>query len=291
VAALRNDRQRNDRQPDQLELLGMPEPLYRATPSRLNLWRSCPRRYRFTYLDRPAPSKGAPWAHNTVGAAVHSALADWWRLPPERRTPDAGAGLVRRRWFTDGFRDAAQAGDFRERAAGWVTRYLEDADQSREPLGVERGVSATTGSLVLSGRADLIEDAGGEAVIVDYKTGRHVSTEQDAATSLPLAAYAVAAGRVLRRPCLQVELHHLPTETRAAHRHSAASLDQVIEAAEVTGAECAAADAAYVAGRRSDDVFPPVPGSGCSWCDFRRHCPEGRAAAPDRNAWSGLSGE
>ncbi len=266
----------------------MPDPLYRATPSRLNTWRSCPRLYRFTYLDRPAPPKGAPWAHNSVGAAVHSALADWWRLPVARRSVDAGAGLVRRRWLTDGFRDAAQAGDFRERAAGWVTRYLNGVDPRAEPLGIERGVSAATGTLVLSGRADRIDERDGEAVIVDYKTGRHVSTEDDAATSLPLAAYAVAAGRVLHRPCRQVELHHLPTETLAVHRHSAASLAAVITAAETTGAGCAAADATYRSGRTGDDVFPPSPSSGCSWCDFRRHCPEGRAASSDRQPWAGL---
>ena len=47
----------------------------------------CPRRYRFAYVDRPTPPKGPPWAHNTVGAAVHAALRSWWDLPVERRTP------------------------------------------------------------------------------------------------------------------------------------------------------------------------------------------------------------
>ena len=36
----------------------------------------CPRRYRFQYLDRPTPAKGPPWAHNSLGASVHSALAN-----------------------------------------------------------------------------------------------------------------------------------------------------------------------------------------------------------------------
>ena len=53
----------------------MPARLYPATPTRLLTWLDCPRRYRFAYLDRPMPPKGPPWAHNSVGAAVHSALA------------------------------------------------------------------------------------------------------------------------------------------------------------------------------------------------------------------------
>ena len=34
-------------------LAGMPSKLFRATPTRLTTWLDCPRRYRFTYLDRP----------------------------------------------------------------------------------------------------------------------------------------------------------------------------------------------------------------------------------------------
>ena len=105
----------------QEELAGMPARLYPATPTRLLTWLDCPRRYRFAYLDRPMPPKGPPWAHNSVGAAVHSALADWWTLPFPRRTPAAGGAAVRRRWLTDGFRDPAQASAARERAVDWVT--------------------------------------------------------------------------------------------------------------------------------------------------------------------------
>ena len=53
----------------------MPRRLYACTPTRLSTWLDCPRRYRMTYLDRPPPPKGAPWAHNSLGASVHNALA------------------------------------------------------------------------------------------------------------------------------------------------------------------------------------------------------------------------
>ena len=39
-----------------------------------------------SYLDRPVPPKGPPWAHNSLGATIHNALAGWWRLPLARRT-------------------------------------------------------------------------------------------------------------------------------------------------------------------------------------------------------------
>ena len=72
----------------QLGFEGMPRRLYACTPTRLSTWLDCPRRYRMTYLDRPPPGKGPPWAHNSLGASVHNALAGWWRLPRGRRDRD-----------------------------------------------------------------------------------------------------------------------------------------------------------------------------------------------------------
>ena len=58
---------------EQLGFEGMPRRLYSCTPSRLNNWLDCPRRYRFSYVDRPTPPKVPPWAHNSLGASTHTA--------------------------------------------------------------------------------------------------------------------------------------------------------------------------------------------------------------------------
>jgi putative RecB family exonuclease len=274
----------------QAELPGMPVRLYACTPTRLNTWLDCPRRYRFAYLDRPMPPKGPPWAHNSVGAAVHSALADWWNLPLGRRTPDIAETLVRRRWLTEGFRDDEQAARAADRAVNWVGDYLAGIDPHDEPVGVERTVSAPTARLVLSGRVDRIDERSGQAVIVDYKTGRYVPTDDDARSSLALAVYAVAAQRTLRRPSGRVELHHLPSQTVAVAEHSPQALERKVSQAESIAADSSRADAAFKAGDSSDAVFPAQPSSSCSWCDWRRHCPEGQAAAPELEPWSSVPG-
>jgi RecB family exonuclease len=271
-------------------LAGMPQRLYRATPTRLTTWLDCPRRYRFSYLDRPPPPKGPPWAHNTVGAAVHVALADWWRLPPERRTVAAAGGLLDRAWRTEGFRDGEQAEEWRLRCRDMVERYVARLDPADEPRGVERTVSTVHGGLALSGRVDRIDErADGELVIVDYKTGRHLLSVDDARSSLALAVYAAAATRTLRRPCRRVELHHLPTGEVLAWDHDQASLWRHLGRAEDIGTECAEADAQFRAGRAGDEVFPPRPSAMCGWCDFRPSCPEGRSRVSERTSWAGLA--
>ncbi|RAY13281.1 recombinase RecB [Actinomadura craniellae] len=274
----------------QLGFEGMPQRLYSCTPSRLNSWLDCPRRYRMTYLDRPAPQKGPPWAHNSLGASVHNALAAWWRLPEAERTPEAAGGLLLRGWLTDGYRDAEQSAAWRERAREMVQRYVAGLDPADEPVGVERTVATRTDRIAVSGRIDRLDARGPELVVVDYKTGRWVPDSDDARGSLALAIYAVAASRVLRRSCHRVELHHLPSGETAVWEHTDESLSRHIGRAEQIAGEAAAADAAYR--ERPDEVreelFPPRTGSLCSWCDFARHCPEGLAAAPRKEPWAAL---
>jgi putative RecB family exonuclease len=266
-----------------------------------------------TYLDRPAPTKGPPWAHNSLGASVHNALANWWRLPRAERTVPAAGQLLERGWITEGYADDAQVARHLRRSVAMVEAYVAGLDPAREPAGVERTVATKTDLIAVSGRIDRLDDRPGAAdasardhdavqfggqdrhlVVVDYKTGRHPLTIDDVRSSMTLALYALAAGRVLRRPCLAVELHHLPTGQVLAWTHSPASLARQLHRAEDIAGECAAADGRFKADPASgagDDVFPPLPGAWCGWCDYRSHCPEGQLAAPQRRPWEGLEAD
>jgi putative RecB family exonuclease len=288
---------------EQLGFEGMPRRLYPCTPTRLSAWLDCPRRYRMTYLDRPPPAKGPPWAHNSLGASIHNALAGWWRLPPAERTVAAAGRLVDRGWIDEGFADETQSVRWREQAIEMVQGYVAHLDPADEPVGVERTVATRTDVIVFSGRIDRLDarpaengtapdGAGTELVVVDYKTGRHLLTVDDARGSMALALYALAASRVLRRPCYRVELHHLPSGQVLAWSHSDASLARQLSRAEDIAQECAAADEQLREGlpeQRYDEVFPPRPSPFCGWCDYLRHCPEGAAAAITRRPWDGLS--
>ena len=266
---------------EQLGLEGMPTRLFSCTPSRLTTWLDCPRRYRFTYVDRPAPPKGPGWAHNSVGAAAHLALARWWDLPPSRRTPDGARALLDEAWSPDGFADPGQAERWRGFTGDMVARYVGSVNAEDEPRGIERTVAFTTRVLAASGRIDRVDDRAHELVVVDYKTGRSVPTQEDARGSLALALYVLGTRRTFRASCSTVELHHLPSGTVQSWQHTDEGLARHVGRAEAIAQEIVSAT-----------DYPERPSSLCGWCDFVRICPGGLAAAGGpKKPWAGLAEE
>lgn len=277
--------------PEQLGFDGMPERLFVCTPSKLAAYEDCPRRYRYAYVDRPVPPKGPPWAHNSLGASVHTAMRNWYGLAPGARRPEALPAVLKATWVRDGYRDEEQEREYFRRALEWLESYVGTLDPAAEPLGVERVVAARTAVLAFNGRADRIDSRPGpegpEAVIVDYKTGRAGVGPDDARGSRALALYAYATQRMFRRRCRRVELHHLPTGTVAVHEHTDESIARQVGRAEQIARDIVTADRAVTAGADPDQAFPTAGGALCTWCDFRRVCPAG-ASVPPREPWSAL---
>lgn len=272
----------------QLEFGGMPVRLHSCTPTALNLWLDCPRRYRFTYVDRPTPMKRGPWAHNSLGSAVHLALRDWWDLPFEQRVPEAARRLVTSSWIDVGWRDADQQALWREQAISWVTEYLSNVDPADEPIGIERTVAVRTETLALSGRIDRLDEREDGLAVVDYKTGRQVPDVDEVRASLALAVYAAASARTLRKPCTRVELHHLPSGTISGWDHTPESLNRHLDRAAGIAEEIVAARSALEDGGDPDQLFPVRTSRGCGWCDFRPSCPEGKQASGELEPWAAL---
>lgn len=279
---------RAERAGEQGTFSGMPTPLYLASPSRLLAWLDCPRRYRMQYLDRPKPPARPQRAHTSVGIATHNVLRDFWDLPPSQRTPAGVAELVRSSWIDVGFRDPEQSAAWRMRVREFVVEYLRGIDRERQPIGLERSVSLKTAAIAVTGRIDRLDDRDGELVVVDYKTGRQVPTQEDARTSLPLALYAAGTARTFRRPCVRVELHHVPTRTVVAHEHTTEALDRKVAEAESIATDLRRADQEFGEQGVESSSFPPRPSPLCTWCDFRAHCSEGQQMGPEKSDWAGL---
>ncbi len=267
-----------------------PQPmrLLNVSPSKLGQWLDCPRAYRLTYLDRPRLPKAPQRAIISIGNSTHAALNQFWDLPESQRTPGDVRALMVRLWQRAGFADEAQSIQWRERATGWVLDYLRGIDRTGQPLAVERTVAMPTTTLAVTGRVDRVEDRSGELIVIDYKTGARAVEPGSARTSLALGLYALALSRMFRRPVRQVELHHLPTGTADAHRHTDESLARKLGEAESIGQDLRAAEADFAALGTDSDAFPARPSALCQWCSVQAHCAPGLAVGPPHPGWAGL---
>ena len=289
---------------EQLGFEGMPRRLYPCTPTRLYAWLDCPRRYRMSYLDRPPPPKGPPWAHNSLGASIHNALAGWWRLAARAAHRRGRGHLAGPRLDRRGFRrrDPVGAaprarrrhGGGLRRRAGPGRRAARRGTDGGDPHGQDRGLRPDRPPRrpAIRGRASRpwrnrgrgrgLQDRAAPA-----DRGRRAQLDGPSAVRAGRRAGAAPATH-------RVELHHLPTGEVLAWSHTDESLARHLGRAEDIAEECAAADERMRDGLPADscdEVFPPRPGPYCGWCDYRRHCPEGAAAAPARRPWDGLSAD
>lgn len=263
--------------------------LVKVSATKLSTWLDCPRRFLLTYLER-APR--GTWAHLSYGNAVHLALRDAYGDEDSSGLPSEV--LVARHWTDGGFRDEAQAQQWRQAAVELVTRYRAQGP-GRPVHSTERTLGARTDRIVIDARVDRIDrrrsdDPDEELVVVDYKTGRRPLTETDARSSMALAFYALAVRQSLRRPCSTVELHHLPSGERICWTHDEASLVRHIERAEVVALEMQQAVDSWEGSDGSaavrDTLFPASPGPLCGFCDVRTAC--GQASVPAKEPWAGL---
>jgi len=276
-----------------------------VSPARLETWTDCPRRYRWQYVEEPPVPRRGAWAHTSLGAAVHAALAGWWRLPEGQRSPGAVAATVSTYWSSAGFADGAMSQRWLARAEDMVASYVRSESRRREalvaadlvePLRVETTLPLRVrDDLVVAGRPDRVDERpvpgrpdATELVVVDYKTGRREPRRDDARSSRTLAIYAAAAQAVLRRRATRVELHHVPTGRVLVGEHDEGTRDRHVTRAVGVADDIARAEGRRRDGEDADAVFPPSPGPLCAWCDYRDSCADGREVSAAAAPWEAL---
>ena len=274
--------------------------LYQVSPSKIQAWLDCPRKFWFRYVDRVRVKSS--WAHLTMGNALHAALRDWWDIPLAVRTPQIAERLLARSWSADGFRDDLQAEQWRHSATRMLNTYLATLDPAFAPVSCERTLAFRTEYLAVTVRIDRIDRIDARAapdadldtqglVVVDYKSGKRVPSEDEVRGSVALALYAICVTRALGQPCARVELHHVPSATVAGWEHSDQALLRHLARVEDIAAEMRTAEeSALPGGIDPQPAFEPRPGPLCGWCDYRESCPQGIAAAAAQHPWSGLPG-
>ena len=241
------------------------------SPSRAADFKVCPQLFRFRALERlPEP----PSVHQARGTTAHLALQGLFDLPPEQRTPAALHDLFRRAWVSVRGEEFAGLFDSVEEERAWGIASLELLDnyfvvedpRHIEPAHRELDMTEELGDLTIRGILDrLDEDAAGNLVITDYKSGRAPPPRYAFPAFFALKIYALLIRRRLGRTPAELRLLYLNGPTLYRIPVTDAQLDAMHRQLE---ALWTAIDRAM-----REDRFPPRPGRLCGWCSFRDRCP------------------
>ena len=210
------------------------------------------------------------------GTLVHSALERLFALDPaERNLSNAQVCLAEARvaietdpeWIELALDDQLEP-KFMAEASSLVDKYFQLEDPSTiTPVGLEMQLEFDLDGIFLRGIIDRLEEnAAGELIITDYKTGRAPAPAFQKARLGGVHFYSLLCERVLGRRPARVQLLFLgqpvvidTVPTDQSTRQLENKLRAVWSAIE-TGCE------------RED--FRPKPSKLCSWCDYQKWCPE-----------------
>ena len=260
---------------------GMPftQSLPRAlSPSRLEDFQRCPRRYQYASIER----RRQPATYATVkGRVVHHVLESLFAVDAEARTTDVAWSALPGALDTvlseevraDLALDDELARRLRDDAARVITSYFTMEDPGAVHVeGVELRLHATVNGAPLLGILDRLDrDEHGELVIVDYKTGSIPSRAFDTATFANTELYAALC---------ESTLGERPTRIRLLYVTHGEAMERAVSAV-VLDARVRAASSAWTRITRyyESGEFPATPSrSACRFCPYTDVCRESGVA-------------
>lgn len=263
-----------------------PDDVIRLSPSQLESVLTCPRQY---FLNREVKAEPPRSTTTILGSVIH-AVAE--RAATGELTGVTASDLLDQVWADIPFPAAWLSGSERAEADAAVERFVawQAGHEHADVVGVEvpfrARVEVDGEAVILSGTVDRLERTPtGDLRVVDFKTGRSLPTQADAAASPQLGVYQLAieaggfdelapgahsagAGLVYLRhdatPGWPKEFRQ-PSLTEKPHLG-----DDPAEQEYPTWVHHRVAQARRVLASGS---FQARPGGHCQWCGVRSSCP------------------
>lgn len=232
----------------------------RLSYSSIQTYETCPAKYRFQYQERLPTSRSPALA---FGDSIHQALHRFHDRPvPVAPSMEELLSILDQVWVSEGYRDEAEEGSYRQHARQVLRQYHADNGDYRIPAALEFRFQIEVEGVTLSGIIDRMDRLpGGGYEIIDYKTNRRLPPRSAVERSLQLAIYHLAAREIWGIEPERLTLYYLLPGQRVTTSRSAEQLDELRRRIAV------------VAERIEAERFEPRENPLCRWCDFQRQCP------------------
>jgi len=237
------------------------QPAFKLSHFKLSIFRQCPRRYKYHYVDGLYQEHRKLWPHLTMGQLVHYALSDFLSQSNRDRSFPRMQAILHRRWNTqrEGFKTPEQEKEYWERALKHLRWFYDTQDVRARPFMLEALHQVNIApDLALIGKVDRVDHSeDGSFHVIDYKTGRNAR----GGDGFQLLAYSVLLGKKFKTRVSKVSYLFLnglgwqsiePTDSqlKEAEEQLRAARDEII----------------------NEQEYPPTPSQLCPWCDFAEIC-------------------
>jgi putative RecB family exonuclease len=249
-----------------------PTSLSTLSPSRASDFKTCPQLFKFRAIDR---LEEPTTIYQARGTTAHLALERLFDLSADQRTADRLYDLFREAWtelrgdveFAELFESIDEERAWGLESMEVLANYFALEDPSRvQPFDRELDMLETLGDITIRGILDRIdEDADGELIITDYKTGKAPPERYALPAFFALKIYALLIRTKLGRTPKALRLLYMGNATM----YTVAVDDQQLDAMRRQ------LEALWKAINRALErgQFPPKVGPLCNWCAFQDRCP------------------
>jgi RecB family exonuclease len=261
-----------------------PEPI-QLSATRLKTYLTCPRQYRYRYVEKlPTTLTGALAFSNVMKQVIHD-LHQWSICSNEPPRYDVALSNFARLWekaVTEeepAFKEVAEIAGYAHLAEIILRGYVAAHQDKPQPflLGfpfdLELEDECSGQSYILSGTIDRIDQLEEGLILVDFKTGKRKPSPQELAFDIQATVSAYAAGEVFGQEVVEVQLYHLRDQTVFHTTRGAADTQTLMQLTIPEVIE-------GITKRRFDAKL----GYWCHYCEFREQCMKEGQTAPSHHA-------
>jgi len=240
------------------------QPVNYLSFSQVNTFKTCPRQYRFRYLQRIPV---LPSAAASFGNTMHQVLRDFYQMVRNGQKPTKKdlSKLLIKNWSAEGYTSKAHERRMKQRGEKMLTDFYDQAyDSKRVPKGLEQAfVIKASPTLRIGGKIDRTDEYRGKLEIIDYKTGK-VMDQKNVDQSLQMTVYALAATDpgVYNKTAEKVALSFYFLDS-GEKRTTKRTANQLKEAKK---------ELIEIAKEIAKSAFEPTPGIWCDFCDYKLLC-------------------
>ena len=238
-------------------------PINYLSYSQIDAFNTCPRQYRFRYIQRiPVP----PSAPASFGNSIHKALRDFYQEIREGRklTKKDLLTMLEINWLPQGYASKAHEERMKKQGQRMLADFYDQFDAKIIPKELEQPfIIRINPGLKIGGKIDRIDEQKGKLEVIDYKTGK-VMEQKEIDKSLQMTIYALATtdkGIYGKKPEeVTLTFYYLDTGEKKSTKRTADQLGEVKKELVEKAKEI------------EKSGFEPKPSNRCEFCDFKLLC-------------------